>query len=318
MVRTSQGLVKSGTLAFFGLMLAIFLGVASLWADEGDAGWAGAALRMGTDARALGMGGAYVSLAHGASAVGWNPAAISHHRIREVTFSYSQLPWDRRLAYAGAVIPVEPTAGMGLAWMHAGVGDIVGRDHNGQPTGELTSSENAFCLAFSVKMVPFLSAGLSMKYLYYKLVDTSATGFGFDVGLFSSPVSNLNLGFLVHDLNAKYTWDTEKVWDKGTTTYDEFPVNTRFGASYLFLQERLTVAADLEKNHKQDLKTHLGAEFSVHPVLMLRAGLEESTPTFGASLIQPISTNTVHLDYALFFDSVTEGSSHIFTLHFQF
>ena len=54
---------------------------------------------------------------------------------------------------------------------------------------------------------------------------------------------------------------------------------------------------------------------------MLAMGMtteEAINATFGASLIQPISTNTVHLDYALFFDSVTEGSSHIFTLHLQF
>jgi len=264
------------------------------------------------------MGGASVSLAHGASAIYWNPAAISHHRIREVTFSYSHLPWDRKLAYAGVVVPVEPAAGVGLAWIHAGVADIMGRDYNGQPTGELTSAENAFCLAFSVRMAPFLNVGLGMKYLYYKLVDISASGFGFDVGLFSSPIPNLNLGLLVQDLNAKYTWDTEEVWDRGTTTYDEFPVNFRFGASYGLLQQRLTVAADLEKNQEQDLKTHLGAEFSIHPAMMVRLGLDDGTLVGGASLIKPISTTTVHLDYALFVDSVTEEASHIFTWHFQF
>jgi hypothetical protein len=308
---------KSTLLTALGIAL-ILLGSASPRADEGDAGWAGAALRVGTDARALGMGGAYVSLAHGASATYWNPAAISHHRIREVTFSYSHLAWDRRLVHASAVIPVEPAAGVGLAWVHAGVADIEGRDYNGQPTGQVTSGENAFYMSFSAKFAPFVSVGLGMKYLYYKLADISATGFGLDAGLFSSPIPNLSLGLTVQDMNAKYTWDTEEVYDRGTTTYDEFPVNMRFGASYRLLQQRLTVAGDLEKNQEQGLKPHLGAEFSVYPSVMVRMGLDESTPTFGASLIRPISSTSLHLDYALAFDSVTEDASHIFTWHFQF
>lgn len=299
-------------------LLSILLGVEILRADEGDAGWAGAALGVGTDARALGMGGAYVSLAHGASAVYWNPAAISHHRVREVTFSYSHLPWDRRLVHASAVMPVEPAAGVGLAWVHAGVADIEGRDYNGQPTGQLTSAENAFYMAFSAKFSPYLSAGLGMKYLYYKLADVSASGFGFDAGLFSCPIPDLSLGLTVQNLNAKYTWDTEGFWDRGTTTYDEFPVNMRFGASYRLLQQRLILAGDLEKNEKQGLKPHLGAEFSIYPSIMARLGLDESTPTFGASLIRPISSTSFHLDYALAFDPVTSDASHIFTWHFQF
>ncbi|KPL18846.1 MAG: hypothetical protein AMJ92_05915 [candidate division Zixibacteria bacterium SM23_81] len=318
MLQTHRPALKFTLLGTLFLTLIILTAAANLWADEGDAGWAGAALRTGIGARALGMGGAYVSLAHGASAIYWNPATLSYHRNREVTFAYSYLPWDRKLAYAGVAVPVEPTAGVGLAWTHAGVGGIVGRDHNGQPTGELTSAENAFCLAFSVKISPYLNVGLGMKYLYYKLVDISATGFGFDVALFSSPIPDLNLGLVVQDVNAKYTWDTEEVWERGTTTYDEFPFNTRFGASYKFFQQQLTIAGNLEKNQEQNIKTHLGAEFSVHPSFIVRAGLNDGTPAFGGSFLKPISETAVHLDYAVFFDSVTDEISHIFGWHFQF
>jgi len=273
---------------------------------------------MGIGARALGMGGAYVSLAQGAPAIYWNPAAISHNREREVAFSYSALSLDRRHAYAGLVVPVEPAAGLGLAWVHAGVDDIQGRDYNGQPTGELTSSENAFCLAFSVKMHPLLNVGLTMKYLYYKLTEISATGFGFDMGLLSSPIPNLTLGLLVQDLNSKYTWDTEKVWEQGSTTYDEFPSNFRLGASYRLFQQKVTLAADVEKNQEQSARAHLGAEASIDPSLMVRVGLDHGTLVVGGSLIKPISARTFHLDYALLTDSVTEETSHIFTWHFQF
>jgi hypothetical protein len=299
-------------------VLAIALVCTSVEAHEGDAGWAGAALRMGIGARALGMGGAHVSAAQGALAIYWNPAAISHQRVREVAFSYSALSLDRRLAYAGLVVPVEPTAGVGLAWMHAGVGDIQGRDYNGQPTGTLTSSENAFCLAFSAKMHPLLNVGLTMKYLYYKLTEISATGFGFDVGLMSNPLPHLTLGLLVQDLNAKYTWDTKEIWEQGSTTYDKFPANFRCGASYELLQQKVTLAVDLEKNQEQGAKAHLGAEVSIDPALMVRVGLDDGTLVAGGSLIKPICARTVYLDYALHTDPVTQETSHIFTWHFQF
>jgi hypothetical protein len=207
---------------------------------------------------------------------------------------------------------------LGLAWIHAGVGDIQGRDHNGQITEELTSAENAFCLAFGIHLSPYLQAGLGMKYLYYKLADISATGFGFDLGLRSTPVDGLSLGLVVADLNAKYTWNTEEVWDPGTTTYDQFPVNIRCGASYCFLEERLTIATDVAKNEEQTAKVHLGAEFSAYPTLAIRAGLDEDRPTFGAGLSKTLCSTQVQLDYALSFDSVTSEAIHIFGWGFKF
>ena len=299
-------------------MAFLFAPVERIEAADGDAGWAGAALRMGLGARALGMGGAYTSMALGAEAVYWNPAALPEVRVREVNVAYSLLPWDRKLSFAALKVPVEPAAGVGLAWIHAGVDDIEGRDYNGQPTGQLTSAENAFCLAFGARLVPYLNVGLGMKYHHYKLTDISATAFGFDAALFSSPYQGLNLGLVVGDLNAKYTWDTEEVWDRGTTTYDEFPVNVRFGASYRMWQDRLVLAADLDKNEKEAAGYHLGGEFQLQPAFTLRAGLDDGNPTFGATLVQPVAGRTMELDYALFFDDVTEQSSHVFGWHFQF
>jgi long-subunit fatty acid transport protein len=62
-------------------------------------------LSIGVGARALGMGGAYVSAADDATAMYWNPSGMARMSRPQALFSHTRWIFDVRLGYAGVAVP---------------------------------------------------------------------------------------------------------------------------------------------------------------------------------------------------------------------
>ena len=73
---------------------------------------------------------------------------------------------DRQLLTINVSAPLPPSAAVGLAWIGAGVDNIDGRNSSGQPTSNLSTSENAYMFSFAQSMLPWLSLGLNVKYFF--------------------------------------------------------------------------------------------------------------------------------------------------------
>src|SRR6056297_2215986 len=68
----------------------------------------------GVDARALGMGGAYVSLADEVSAGYWNPAGLSHLQYPEISYMHvERFAGAVSFDYAGVALPVTERSTIG-------------------------------------------------------------------------------------------------------------------------------------------------------------------------------------------------------------
>ena len=119
------------------------------------------------------------------------------------------------------------------------------------------------------------------------------------------------------DIRSQYTWNSESVWERGTSTYDHFPRIFRAGIAYLTLSETLLLSADFEKNEKQSAKIHAGAEYKIMQMFYLRAGLDHSEPAFGFGYRFDIWKFKAILDYAYIYDEVAPAGEHVFAWAFQ-
>jgi len=314
----------------------IILGLlfASALFAKGDGGHAGSFLRMGVNARARALGEAYTAVADGAIASFYNPGVIPHFQSKQVDLSYSFLPLDRKLSYIGFATPIQPPgsgptrpmrAGIAAGWIHAGVDNIDGRDFSGNHTMDYSYSENAFYLSFAVQPHDKLGIGISAKYLQNSIPDLeqngdalSTTGFGIDVGVYFQALENLSLAAAVHDINSSYTWNTDQVYDRGTSITDDFPMVYRLSAAYTLPQDWAMFVVDVENSDKQDVRLHVGAEFTYADVGALRVGWDEDQPTFGLGFFFNIYERPAVINYAFVPGLDGISADHIFSWTFKF
>jgi len=223
----------------FVILLFIFSGVNICNAQLGS--YAGAFSRMGFSTRAMGMSNAMVSDVFGGTNGIYNPALATFQQEGKVDLGYTFLSFDRKLNFLGFTTKVklpqqkQGGAGITLAWLNAGVGDIDGRDNDTRQTGTLTTFENEFYLGTAFLLNDQLSLGVGFKLYYAKLYEEVTTSsFALDFGGVYKVNKNLSLGLTVTDVGAGYEWQTSQIYgSNGNTTKDKFPVTLNIGGSYL-------------------------------------------------------------------------------------
>jgi len=305
-----------------------------LYANDGIL--AGAFLRMGLGARANAMGGAFTGIAEGPAAAYYNPAGIPFMETRELILSYRFLSLDRNFNYVGFATGIRPkieedesdevalNGGLALSWVHAGVDKIDGRDFSGNHYQDFSNAEHAFALSFGLMPLDILSVGLTAKVLYNRLpkmgdndATISETGLGLDLGILIKPTPYLSLGFTVKDINAKYNWKTDKLWEKDIDKIDRFPQTFRGGIALRYPYPWLIFAVDIEKNDQQDMKYFVGTEALFMEKIAARAGLNNGSITLGGGYSFQLFSKPVQIQYAFVTKKYDVASEHIFSWIFN-
>ena len=315
--------------SFFLFFLFIF--VANLFAQGG---YAGAFLRMGVAARSEAMGRAYVAMVEGNESAFFNPASVAMLQRRELNLSYRPLQLDRSFAYIGLGLPIRPKAdssgramngGLSVSWIHAGVDNIDARDSDGEKYSSLSTAENAFGLSFALQPHPRAAIGLGLRVamnrfngVTQKRGKLSSSSFGFDLGALLEPIAGVRLGVAAKNLNLKYSWNTQEVYERGTTNFDKFPKAVSAGVAISRLAPWLTLAADYEKREFRDGVLHLGALASLRDLVQIRLGMNESRPTFGAGYNFGLFGKKSELHYAFVTHPENVDSDHVFGWAFVF
>lgn len=201
---------------------------------------AGEFLATGFGARALGMGGAFASIADDASAVYWNPAGLIQLEQSQILFMHSERfgnlvdyncfslarPLSRNTGE-------ETTGAITIIWLR--VSDIAFTSHLTEPgvdfidangngkwdpeEGERrlwrpdrvrweSDNEVAGYLSYSRRFSPKIAAGLNAKVIWKEIADITSLGFGLDVGVLYEIMTNWMLGLNLQDFTG-----TPLYWD---------------------------------------------------------------------------------------------------------
>jgi len=287
----------------------IFLNAGSLASEEAASGLSSFFL-LGAGARAVGMGGSFVSVANDASAVFWNPAGLPQLSYPELTFTHVTLPEGTEFDFGGIAYPTLQAGSFSAGFLRLGTDGIFSRDNRASDLGETSFSESEFLLGYGYPLFKFLKLGASGKLYSQSLAGFSTTAVGADVGLILSPGENLSFGLNLQDVvSSDLTLKNSK---------ESIPRNFKAGVSYSLPFSdgnwSLLTAFDLDKSEKTPLKIHAGGELSYFGYLFLRGGYDRKAATFGGGL----AYHRVGLDYAFKSSPQELSTSHRVAFTFRF
>ena len=293
--------------------------------NAGDkASFAGGFLRMGASARAMAMGSGFTAEIDAGFAAYHNPGSIVFTNKRQLGFSHHFLPLSRRFMAANFSTLIPPSAGLGIAWISAGTDKIDGRTSSGEHTQYLSTSEDAFIISFAQQILPWFSAGLNVKILKHQLpmntMDLSGKGMGMDFGVFIRTEKGANLAFMGQDLNSRYHWKTDKIFERGKEYVEQFPTFYRAGTTFHYGKAYVAADGGMIMNGKELLgyTIRIGGEYPYMDHYFIRAGLGNGRMSVGVGVDWSLlKDNDAKLDYAFVFENPA-GSAHIFTYAFTF
>jgi hypothetical protein len=285
-------------------------------------------LKIGVGARALGMGGAFVSLADDASATYWNPAGLVQLESREALGMHaSQFGGVVNHDVLGVAIPLrspDNRSAIGLTIIRLGVDDIrvtkdfdTVQDSNGNPIlvdgdGNLVDPSSipqksaydlALLLSYARGMGDRWSAGLNVKLVRQSLVGEGASfGIGADLGFRFQASQRLAFGVRLADITT-----TQLFWDTGRreTVAPTVTLGAHTTQAIPSLQGALTMGLDLGFAFEGQEADQFGggtvsgnflpgAEYWFKRTVALRVGSEGGDLTAGAG----VRYKQVGADYA--------------------
>jgi hypothetical protein len=286
--------MTSKKLAVLVVVLAAVLPAASL--AQGTSGLQ--FLGVGIGARAMGMGGAYASVADDGTALYWNPAGLAQVEGRAITLSHVSWLSDATYQYASYAAPLGRNAAFGVALEQGSIS----WDNTGE--GSFDAGDFAGVVGYGRRLTDALGVGADLKFLSSSLGDYSGSSYAVDLGLVYRLSDSARLGAAARNLGPGVTYEYES---------DRLPATMTVGGSYLW--RGVLFSADMEKVNDLGVTPRLGAEYAPVPYLALRGGWIGGDETALSGLTGGVGFNWKDrwaLDYA--YRSSDLGGTHQFGL----
>jgi tetratricopeptide (TPR) repeat protein len=226
------------------------------------------------------MGGANVALANDASAIFWNPAALTNLQDRSLSLMHLPLPEGTSYDFAAFGWPTVDYGTFSVGAFLLSTGDIERRDESGRLLGTFSANQQMFLVGYGKQINRFLSLGATLKLYGQNFDDASAFGAGGDLGLKIALSENFALGF-----NAQNIVAPSVRIDRDEETQ---PITFKAGAGVMLPisegRHALSFEADVDKTENIDPVFHVGGELAVLNRYFLRAGYDIDQINLGAGL----------------------------------
>jgi hypothetical protein len=234
-----------------------FNGIESLSASYFSQKSAGTAtaqfLKLGTGARAIGMGEAYTAVAEDADALYWNPAGLVWLKRKEAAAMYTY--WFEDIYFANLTY-AQPglggSFGMSLDYLCAGAIEMYDKKNN-LLDEEYMPYDLAVTLSYA-KMRYLYLFGLNFKYISMTIEEESARGWCIDAGMLREFFGRLNVGAVVKNLGPTVKFSRKS---------DILPLTLKLGLSLKMIKNRLILASDVNFPIDSEMTTHYGLEYTL-------------------------------------------------------
>lgn len=256
------------------LILALLAGCASLSASGFQS------LESGVDARSAALGFTLATGGGDPVAGFGNPAALVQGPGRTVSFTLNHWAQAVQSGHAGLVFSGQDAA-FGLSLYYSEIGEIEHRIvPSRDPIGTFSAHDFVTGLSYGLRVLPGVSAGVSLRSYYQKIYLEDAWGLGGDLGvLWSLPDRMTRIGGAVQHVGRSGVLKNERI---------ALPTTFRIGASRTLALSSLSGMVLVEAVVERDAPFHFhtGVELVWDELLCLRAGYlsgyETRNVTFGA------------------------------------
>lgn len=292
------------------LFIILILTSCTVFAGRGDkSGSAGAQeLLIPIGARGIGLGGSSLASASGLEAIYWNPAGLAKLTpATAIMVSHMSYVADISVDYLALGIGVGGGATMAVTLKSLSFGDIaVTTEDQPDGTGEMTSPRFLTAgVTFSRQLSERISVGITSNYVYEKMGDVSASGFGFNAGvqyIGLGGVDGLGVGVAIKNIGPRMKYDgvgLERFVDvrdalssnprlKIEAASSELPSTIEIGLGYTTHVDQVgdvTIESMFQNNNYSDDEYKVGFETVIQQRVSLRAGYSFGTQSQGGESI---------------------------------
>lgn len=235
-------------------------------------------LTIGTGARPLGMGKAYVALAEDGDGIFVNPAGLGNVKQAKLTSMYSNFMDETSYILIGGAYPSTSDSAFGAGAVLVNTGGIALYDVNGASQGSASWNNGVIFLSYGRRIPEAkLKVGGNLKYYYQggtgstAISDASTSGFGFDVGAIYDVRPDFSLGI---SLQNPFSVKMESAGSVENTILS----TAKLGAKLTLIpveNQKLNLLTDFDIIKNRQTAFHFGAEWFPVKNIAIRAGFDQ-------------------------------------------
>jgi len=242
-------------------------------------------LKLGMDARAIGMGEAYTAVTNDISSVYWNPAGLALTDEKQIFLSHTNWVAETYFEnFAASMMTDYGYFALSSSFFFSGEMYETIEEPFGYTGRTFTFSNLAVGLTYANALTDQFTFGLTGKYLREDMADESMNGYSFDLGTqYNTNWHNITIGMALRNFGPDVSYDVDYTMPPGTQghldksgTEAKIPMNFSLGVAGEILKDDdsyLLGSVQLDNCVDREETWNLGAEYNISN-FFLRGGYQ--------------------------------------------